>query len=57
MKSIPRKRHGFLDYLVGILPIAVPWLFGLRMMDLLRTSRSLGAGALVYSIVTVMSAD
>jgi hypothetical protein len=28
MKMIPRKTHGYLDYIVGFVLIAAPWLFG-----------------------------
>jgi hypothetical protein len=53
MKIIPRKIHGFLDYLVGILLIAAPWLLGFAD-DGTATyiPVALGAGALVYSILT-----
>jgi hypothetical protein len=53
MKIIPRKIHGFLDYLVGIVLIAVPWLFGFADDGpATYIPVALGAGALVYSIVT-----
>ena len=53
MRFIPTKVHGVLDYLVGILLIASPWLF-----DFDRGGMEtwipviLGIGALVYSIMT-----
>ncbi|MEX2594650.1 MAG: SPW repeat protein [Anditalea sp.] len=53
MKIIDRKTHGYLDYLVGILLIAAPWLFNFyeggseSWIPIL-----LGAGTIVYSIMT-----
>ncbi len=53
MRFIPTKVHGILDYLVGILLIASPWLF-----DFARGGAEtwvpvvLGAGAIVYSLMT-----
>ena len=53
MKIIDTKTHGYLDYLVGILLIAAPWLFGFYEGG----SESwipiiLGAGTIVYSLIT-----
>jgi len=53
MKVIDTKTHGYLDYLVGILLIAAPWLFGFYEGG----SESwipiiLGAGTIVYSLIT-----
>ena len=53
MRFIPTKVHGALDYLVGILLIAAPWLF-----DFARGGAEtwvpviLGAGAIIYSLMT-----
>jgi len=53
MRFIPTRVHGVLDYLVGILLIASPWLF-----DFDRGGMEtwipviLGAGAVLYSIMT-----
>jgi hypothetical protein len=53
MRFIPTRTHGILDYLVGALLIAAPWLF-----DVARGGAEtwvpvvLGAGALVYSLFT-----
>lgn len=53
MRFIPTKVHGYLDYLVGALLIAAPWLF-----DFARGGAEtwvpvvLGAGAILYSIIT-----
>lgn len=53
MRFIPTRVHGVLDYLVGILLIAAPWLF-----DFDRGGMEtwipviLGVGALVYSVMT-----
>lgn len=53
MKIINTKLHGVLDYLVGIILIISPWLFGFAN----RGTQSaipviLGIGAILYSIVT-----
>lgn len=53
MKVISTRVHGILDYLVGILMIAAPWLF-----DFARGGAEtwifviLGAGAILYSLMT-----
>lgn len=53
MKFIPTKTHGYLDYLVGVLLIASPWIF-----DFDRGGAEtwvpvvLGVSALLYSLVT-----
>lgn len=53
MRFIPTKVHGVLDYLMGILLIAAPWLF-----DFARGGAEtwvpviLGAGAILYSLMT-----
>jgi hypothetical protein len=53
MRFIPTKVHGYLDYIVGALLIAAPWLF-----DFARGGAEtwvpviLGAGAIVYSLFT-----
>jgi len=53
MRFIPTKTHGFLDYLVGILLIAAPWI-----LDFDRGGAEtwvpviLGASAIVYSLLT-----
>src|SRR5688500_7964844 len=53
MKIISTKTHGYLDYLVGMLLIAAPWLF-----DFNRGGAEtwvpviLGISALVYSLLT-----
>jgi hypothetical protein len=53
MRVIPTKVHGILDYLVGILLVASPWLF-----DFARGGAEtwvpvvLGAAAIVYSLLT-----
>ena len=53
MRFIPTKVHGVMDYLVGILLIASPWLFNFdrgRMETWIPVI--LGVGALVYSVMT-----
>lgn len=53
MRIIPTRIHGVLDYLVGLLLIAAPWLF-----DFARGGAEtwipviLGVGALLYSLFT-----
>lgn len=53
MRFIPTRVHGYLDYIVGALLIAVPWLF-----DFARGGAetwipvALGAGAILYSLIT-----
>ncbi len=53
MRFIPTKVHGYLDYLVGALLIASPWLF-----DFANGGAEtwvpvvLGAGAILYSLLT-----
>lgn len=53
MKPISTKAHGFLDYIVGILLIAAPWLFGFDK-DGAETwvPVVLGAAAILYSMLT-----
>ena len=53
MRIIPTRVHGMLDYLVGILLIASPWIFdfgdgGAKTW----VPVVLGAGAIVYSLLT-----
>jgi SPW repeat len=53
MKIISRKVHGFLDYLVGIVLIAIPLLFGFADDGpATYIPVALGTGALVYSFLT-----
>jgi SPW repeat len=53
MKIIPRTVHGVLDYLVGILLIAAPWILGFADNGpATYVPVILGAGALVYSLLT-----
>lgn len=53
MKIIPRKVHGVLDYLVGILLIAAPWVLGFADNGpATYVPVILGAGALAYSLFT-----
>jgi hypothetical protein len=53
MRFIPTRVHGMMDYLMGILLIASPWLF-----DFANGGAEtwipvvLGAGAIVYSLMT-----
>jgi len=53
MRFIPTKVHGYLDYMMGVLLIAAPWLF-----DFARGGAEtwvpviLGAGVIIYSLVT-----
>ncbi|MDB5208647.1 MAG: hypothetical protein JWR72_3722 [Flavisolibacter sp.] len=53
MRLIPTKVHGYLDYIMGALLIAAPWLF-----DFDRGGAEtwvpviLGAGTIIYSLMT-----
>jgi len=53
MRFIPTRVHGVLDYVVGLLLIASPWLFGFAYGgEETWIPVVLGAGALLYSILT-----
>ena len=57
MRFLPTKVHGALDYLVGILLIAAPWLFGFAHGGLETwLPVILGASALIYSLCTAYEA-
>jgi hypothetical protein len=50
---IPRNVHGILDYVVGLLLIAAPWLLGFADGTAAQNVPvALGAGALLYSLLT-----
>jgi hypothetical protein len=53
MRIIPTKIHGILDYLVGALLIASPWLFDFADGGAKQwIPVVLGAGAILYSLMT-----
>jgi hypothetical protein len=53
MRFIPTKVHGVMDYLMGILLIASPWLFDFNRGGMETwIPVILGVGALVYSVMT-----
>ncbi|MBA2423390.1 MAG: hypothetical protein H0V61_09250 [Chitinophagales bacterium] len=53
MRMIPTKIHGILDYVVGILLIAAPWLFGFAFGGAeMYVPVALGISAIVYSLFT-----
>ncbi len=53
MRFIPTKIHGVLDYLMGLLLIVSPWLFGFADGGAAQwVPVVLGLGALVYSLLT-----
>ena len=53
MRVLPTRIHGILDYLVGALLIAAPWIFGFaRGGAETWVPVALGAAALVYSLLT-----
>ena len=53
MRFIPTKIHGFLDYLVGALLIASPWIFNFdRGGAATWIPVILGASAILYSLFT-----
>jgi hypothetical protein len=53
MRTIPTRTHGYLDYLIGILLIAAPWVLDFadggpeQWIPII-----LGAGLIVYSLLT-----
>jgi hypothetical protein len=50
---IPRNVHGVLDYIVGLLLAASPWLFGFADGTAAQfVPVTLGVGALLYSLLT-----
>ena len=55
MRFIPTRVHGVLDYLMGLLLIAAPWLFGFADAEN-EAARwipvILGAGVILYSLMT-----
>ena len=53
MRFIGTKTHGYLDYIVGALLIAAPWLFGFDKNDAAAyIPVILGISAIVYSLLT-----
>jgi hypothetical protein len=53
MRFIPTRIHGMLDYSMGLLLIAAPWLFGFAAGGAETwVPVILGAGALLYSLFT-----
>lgn len=53
MRFIPTRIHGILDYLMGALLIAVPWLLGFAAGGAETwVPVVLGAGVIVYSLMT-----
>ena len=53
MRFIPTRVHGILDYMMGILLIAAPWLLGFADGGAETwVPVILGAGAIIYSLMT-----
>ncbi len=53
LKLIPTRVHGVLDYVVGAMIIAAPWLFGFSHVEAAKwTTLSAGSSALLYSLCT-----
>lgn len=53
MKFIPRKTHAVLDYVMGLLLIASPWLFGFADVEAARwCAVGIGVLMLVMSLIT-----
>jgi hypothetical protein len=53
MRFIPTKIHGYLDYIMGVLLIAAPWLFDFAAGGAETwIPVVLGAGAILYSLMT-----
>ena len=53
MRFLPTRVHGFLDYAVSLLLIALPWLFGFAEGGAETwVPVALGVGAIVYTLFT-----
>ena len=53
MRFIPTRVHGFMDYSMGVLLMAAPWLFGFaRGGAETWVPVILGAGVILYSLLT-----
>ena len=53
MKFIKTRTHGYLDYLMGVILIAAPWLFNFdRGQAETWVPVVLGAGVIIYSLLT-----
>jgi hypothetical protein len=53
MRFIPTRFHAPLDYIVGAVLIAAPWIFGFSDIDAATAvSIVLGAGLIAYSLIT-----
>jgi hypothetical protein len=53
MRFLSTKTHGVIDYLVGLLLIAAPWIFGFARGGIETWIFIIcGAGALMYSLIT-----
>jgi len=53
MRFIPSRVHGVLDYLIGLLLIAAPWVFGFTGGGIaMWLPIVLGAGVILYSLFT-----
>lgn len=53
MKNINSRTHGVLDYVVGVLLIVAPFLFGFADNEPARNAAWIvGAGSLLYSLIT-----
>src|SRR4051812_36546137 len=53
MRVIPTRTHGMLDYVIGVLLIVAPWLFGFSDGGAkMWVPIILGAGVIVYSLLT-----
>ena len=53
MRILSTRAHGYMDYLMGVLLIAAPWLFGFAQNGAETwVPVILGASAIVYSLMT-----
>jgi hypothetical protein len=53
MNLIPTRIHGILDYVVGLLLLVAPWMFGFAdNRPAMMVPVVMGAGAIVYSLLT-----
>lgn len=53
MRFLPTRTHGYMDYLMGILLMSAPWIFGFyRGGAETWVPVALGAGVILYSLLT-----
>lgn len=55
MKPISAKMHGVLDYTIGVLLVASPWLFGFRTLSSVATDVMVITGVIVIALSLITS--